>query len=134
MGTRTEGSTGELMRKQGQAREAVKRAIYAGALVRPLKCQQCGVSHSYIQGHHSDYSEALNVMWLCPRCHFRIHGEERRLRMKASNNVDIELERQKCRKCGHSWWPRSLELPKRCPRCQADDWRRVEQLKEARGN
>ena len=27
-----------------------------------------------------------------------------------------------CRKCHHEWKPRQDAPPKKCPRCQADDW------------
>ena len=54
------------------ARTAVKNAIRGGKLVRPEKCEACdklGTPH----GHHENYSEPLEVVWLCPKCHGAIH-------------------------------------------------------------
>ena len=27
-----------------------------------------------------------------------------------------------CQRCGHEWWPATLELPKTCPRCKSYRW------------
>ena len=47
----------------------VARAIRAGKLVRPNKCERCGRSDMTIDAAHKDYSKPLEVMWLCKRCH-----------------------------------------------------------------
>lgn len=53
-------------------RSAVKR----GDLIRPDKCTSCG-SPPYgkkgLHAHHWDYSKPLDVLWLCPKCHFEEH-------------------------------------------------------------
>lgn len=48
------------------------RAIELGLLVRPDDCGRCGKSGD-IQAHHPDYSNPLNVIWLCPLCHAEEH-------------------------------------------------------------
>lgn len=27
-----------------------------------------------------------------------------------------------CNRCGHRWWPRSAEIPKRCAKCNSPYW------------
>lgn len=55
-----------------KARSMVAQAIRKGALVRPPRCERCPATEK-IQGHHPDYREPLNCLWLCPACHAREH-------------------------------------------------------------
>jgi ribosomal protein S27AE len=57
-----------------KARKALYYAVKVGTVIRSATCQQCNSSAS-TQGHHTDYSRPLDVRWLCPRCHKRIHME-----------------------------------------------------------
>jgi len=61
-----------------RARAAVKRALTSGRLTRPRTCEQCGSEpppasdgrstlHAH---HHHGYELPLDVIWLCPVCHF----------------------------------------------------------------
>ena len=53
-----------------RARRELTRALAAGRLVRPDACQDCSARPSKaLHGHHEDYSKALEVVWLCSRCH-----------------------------------------------------------------
>lgn len=52
---------------------AVSRAIRRGKLTRG-PCEECGSTES-IHAHHADYSKPLEVRWLCPAHHGRIHTE-----------------------------------------------------------
>lgn len=45
-------------------------AVHRGTLER-LPCEVCGALNS--QGHHADYSKALEVRWLCPQHHADVH-------------------------------------------------------------
>lgn len=60
-----------------RAGSLVKKAIESGALVRPTRCQQCAreVSYRIHAHHHMGYEEehALDVQWLCARCHTKAH-------------------------------------------------------------
>jgi len=55
-----------------RAREAVRRALASGKLVRPPACEECGTSCKP-HGHHEDYKRPLVVVWLCTACHYRRH-------------------------------------------------------------
>lgn len=52
-----------------------KKALRNGAIVR-CSCQRCGAA-SNIHGHHPNYKEPLNVMWLCSSCHSLWHAVRR---------------------------------------------------------
>ncbi len=71
-------AAGHIMADQG-ARILVERAIRAGILRRPDKCEECGAKavdkndHHKIMAHHDDYSYPLSVRWLCPKCHGEWH-------------------------------------------------------------
>ena len=58
-------------------------ALTKGILVKPIKCSRCGCipssgkdGRSLIHGHHEDYSKPLDVIWLCQKCHFKLHKEK----------------------------------------------------------
>jgi hypothetical protein len=60
-------------RKQlSPVRVAVARALRMGDLVRPGKCSRCE-KIGRVDGHHSDYSKPLEVVWLCSSCHRKQH-------------------------------------------------------------
>ena len=54
-----------------QAQSAVSNAIRDGRLKR-LACEFCG--RDDVHAHHKDYSKPLDVIWLCPKCHHRLHA------------------------------------------------------------
>ena len=43
--------------------------------ITPGTCEMCGTDKS-IEGHHPDYSEPLNVIWVCSVCHRQFHKKE----------------------------------------------------------
>jgi len=47
----------------------VHQAVRDGLLVK----SRCPCGSINVQGHHEDYSKPLEVVWLCPRCHTRLH-------------------------------------------------------------
>lgn len=60
----------ERHREQDRAHRAVHVAIADGVLVRQ-PCEVCGREPAH--GHHDDYSKPLEVRWLCPSHHTRLH-------------------------------------------------------------
>ena len=54
------------------AREAVKRALQKGTLVRPKQCEKCKQIR-FVVAHHPNYQLKLSVQWLCNPCHRAIH-------------------------------------------------------------
>ena len=53
-----------------KAHNAVSNAIRDGKLFKE-PCLFCGGTK--VHAHHKDYSKPLDVVWLCPRCHHRLH-------------------------------------------------------------
>lgn len=60
-----------------RAQAVVHRMLNRGELVKPAQCSQAGdtsVLHTdRIVAHHPDYSKPNEVVWLCQRCHTRLH-------------------------------------------------------------
>lgn len=54
------------------ARKAVDTALASGVLTRPNVCSVCG-AQTVIEAHHPDYSQPLQVTWLCNPCHTEVH-------------------------------------------------------------
>jgi len=50
----------------------IYKALKAGRLVRPLKCDRCR-TRCYPDAHHFDYIKRLEVKWLCRKCHSNEH-------------------------------------------------------------
>lgn len=54
-----------------RAQTAVGNAVRDGKLKKE-PCMFCGSEH--VHAHHRDYAKPLDVLWLCPKCHRRLHG------------------------------------------------------------
>ena len=52
-----------------QAHNKVTKTIKAGKLVRPTVCPSCKTKDRRIEAHILDYSNPLEVEWLCAACH-----------------------------------------------------------------
>lgn len=61
-------------RARHKARAWARKAIKRGHLVRQ-PCEVCGDAR--VEAHHDDYSQPLNVRWLCPSHHRDHHAAER---------------------------------------------------------
>ena len=55
-----------------KARHELRYALRKRKIVRPVKCDSCN-NVGKVEGHHSDYSKPLSVIWLCRSCHELIH-------------------------------------------------------------
>ncbi len=54
-----------------RAQSAVSNAVRDGRLQK-LDCEFCGSDQ--VHAHHKDYSKPLDVVWLCAKCHHRLHA------------------------------------------------------------
>lgn len=54
-----------------RAHSAVSYALRSGKM-KKLPCEFCGTER--VHAHHKDYSKPLEVVWLCARCHHRLHA------------------------------------------------------------
>lgn len=57
--------------KAYKAQNAINNAIRDGKLKKE-PCLFCGEVR--VHGHHRDYSTPLEVVWLCAKCHHRLHA------------------------------------------------------------
>jgi type II secretory pathway component PulK len=57
-----------------KARQILNNAIRAGRIQRQ-PCVDCN-STVRVQGHHTDYSKPLEVVWLCGSCHGKRHWKD----------------------------------------------------------
>ena len=65
---------------RGRAHRAVASALQCGALDK-YRCEMCASAGSPLVSvaHHIDYSQPLNVVWLCLHHHMRVHAEMRKV-------------------------------------------------------
>lgn len=68
----------EQNREKANAWSAVGNALIRGDLVKPTCCETCGVCNMRIHAHHEDYSQPLQVQWLCHECHMNLHAKKRK--------------------------------------------------------
>lgn len=57
-------------KEKRRAHVILRRAILSGEIMRPENCSKCQ-KQCKPDGHHTDYSKALDVIWLCRACHSR---------------------------------------------------------------
>jgi hypothetical protein len=72
------------------AHTAVSNAVRDGRL-KKLPCEFCG--EIKVHAHHKNYLEPLNVVWLCAKCHHRLHAmfpelEGKNKQIDRKENVD----------------------------------------------
>ncbi len=58
-----------IFRQRGKLHQALEK----GVIAKPLKCQNC-YRETKLEGHHPDHKNALDVLWLCHKCHMQYHG------------------------------------------------------------
>jgi len=54
------------------ARNAANRAILKNEIKKQNHCTNCH-SKNNLEKHHSDYSNSLSIIWLCRKCHRKLH-------------------------------------------------------------
>lgn len=55
-----------------EARDLVNRAVREGKLKR-ANCSVCDAANAH--AHHEDYSKPFEIIWLCRRCHRKLHED-----------------------------------------------------------
>jgi hypothetical protein len=55
-----------------RARQALHIAVKKGLVKRAACCSTCPETEK-IEAHHNDYSQPLDVAWLCYKCHIKLH-------------------------------------------------------------
>lgn len=55
---------------------AVYYAVRTGKIERPDRCEVCG-ELANTQAHHEDYSQPLDVVWVCQWCHVQRDKQRR---------------------------------------------------------
>lgn len=61
-------------------------AVKTGKLIRPNFCSKC-FKECKPQAHHKDYSKPYEVIWICQRCHFKLHHEHKHYRERTSEKT-----------------------------------------------
>ena len=56
-----------------RAAQVVTRARASGRLI-PQPCEECGEPET-VHAHHDDYSQPIDVRWLCPKHHREWHSK-----------------------------------------------------------
>ena len=67
-----------------KAHVAVQRALKAGKLERKV-CEVCAAQK--VEAHHADYTQPLQVVWLCSKHHAELHKHERNKQRKHNDNT-----------------------------------------------
>ncbi len=68
------------MKKKHSARDKVRKAVLSGKLIKPEACSACD-DRVKLQAHHEDYDNPLEVVWLCKKCHWKLHTKYSKVEM-----------------------------------------------------
>lgn len=66
----------ECQKRQPRAAVKVQKALANKSLSRPNLCSNCGMV-CVPEAHHDDYDKPLDVIWLCRKCHKKLHKSRR---------------------------------------------------------
>ena len=58
-----------LVRAKHNVRGATYRAVQKGELTKSM----CGCGEPSVEAHHPDYTKPLEVVWMCVKCHHKLH-------------------------------------------------------------
>lgn len=61
-------------KKSNVCRAMTRNLILKGVLKNPDKCSKCK-SKKNIIAHHLNYEDPKNIIWVCRKCHKKIHDE-----------------------------------------------------------
>lgn len=77
-----------------KSQNIAENAVVNGTLT-PLPCEMCGRDGKMKSGkrlihmHHSDYNKPLDVIWLCPKCHFNWHKKNKAIPVRQLGVYEI---------------------------------------------
>ena len=60
------------MDKQEKSHMATRTRLKNGEITRPEVCTRCSNKNN-IQAHHPNYDMPEYIIWLCRKCHIKIH-------------------------------------------------------------
>ncbi len=61
-------------REKIRATDTLRYAIMKGTVKKPNACSICKSKEKMLlHGHHPDYSKPLEVIWVCHKCHRKLH-------------------------------------------------------------
>lgn len=58
------------------SRLKLRHAVLRGDVKRPKECQSCASCARLEAHHHNGYSNSLDVVWLCRKCHVAAHKNQ----------------------------------------------------------
>jgi len=64
--------TDEQKKERQITRKKTNKILRRAKLIKDCKCQLCGNKNS--ETHHIDYVDALFIIFVCKKCHIRIHA------------------------------------------------------------
>ena len=67
--------------EKAKANGVINDMLRCGIITRPEVCSSCGI-RCKPQAHHPDYSKPKEVIWLCVKCHSKLHRELREQKRK----------------------------------------------------
>jgi len=59
--------------KQIKTRAILWNAYESGQIKKPSKCEICAEKTAVLHAHHDDYDKPLDIIWVCPKCHGKLH-------------------------------------------------------------
>lgn len=57
-----------------KAHQTLQNALRDKKISKPDSCEVCGCKKK-LHAHHYDYSKALEVVWVCVKCHRQLHSK-----------------------------------------------------------
>lgn len=78
----------------GVSRQRIAQLIHDDPKETEKKCSNCGKSDGVIHAHHTNYATG-EAIWLCPRCHLRMHGRGHTKGVNMNQNTRTIMQRIK---------------------------------------
>jgi hypothetical protein len=94
-----------------------------------LFCEEC--KKEVQVGEQTDLAECIDYRdnhdgLVCEVCYGKLKGFSNVMILTLKRE---ELYKQKCLRCGYTWFPKSTKLPKTCPKCKSPYWMKPRQVK-----